>query len=593
MGEKAPIEKRSVEIENFLENLFKAEKGYVYTPTKNPATGHWQPHFYKWPQQKDHIVTHLLDQTKTKECYVAPSLFKAPNAEKPAWKGTYNVWVEFDGNAPRDTPSGIPQPTTRIQSSESGHEHWYWAFSELQTNRDAIEGLAKQLAYTLDSDKSGWDANQVLRPPGTTHHESGRRVTLLASSDSRVTFTSFTGLVTAPVAAVINTTFESLPEVQEVVAKYKWDDEAYDLFRKPVIEFGSRSSAMTRLCFECIEMGMTNEESYVILLNADDRWGKYKQREPESRAKVLINLISHCRGKKSVQAELSLSDSLAPIYSWEEFNNADIKPPVWLFDGYLADNGLGVIASDPGVGKSTLTMYLMRCAILGSKFLLWDFNPEMVGKIRAAFLSFEMQPSEVKGFLDEMAQGYTTENFDKLKGNFYIVPEGSATDLSKKESQQEILDRLLSREINFVVLDSLKAMTGLDDKKVDIVFDWINDTLRKKHGMTVIVIHHNRKPPAAKSERAELGLGDVYGNMGITAHATCVMVLQKRTMKNVLTVSLPKIRSAEEPAKFQIIRRPFLTFALSNEEIKDDDKEEVAEVDSGETTTDGNPNLFG
>lgn len=586
-AEAVPVT-RSVEIENFLDTLFKAEKGWVYTPTKNPATGHWQPHFYQWPKQKKEIVVHFLDQTHTKDCYIAPALFKAPNAEKPAFKGSNFVWIEFDGNAPDSLPSGVPEPSIRIRSSTRGHEHWYWKLSNFESDYRVLEGLSKRLTYTLDADKSGWDAVQVLRPPATIHHDSKRRTSLITSRDSSYGYEDFQALIEAPVAAVVNTTIDSLPDIQDTIAKYSWPADATDLFKKAKISTGSRSSAMTRLGFHCIEMGMTNEECYVVLLNADDRWGKFKHRPPEDRAKRLTGIITHCRSQKGIQAELSLDDALAPIFSWNEFNNSDIKPPVWLFDGLLAEQGLLVLSGDPAVGKSTVSLYACMRAILKESFLYWGFNKTYDKEIRAAFMSFEMQPSECKGFLDEMAKGYDGQRRDVLGESFYLVPEGSSVDLSKKEYQQEVLDRLLSRDINLVVFDSLKAMTMNDDNKIRLFLEWVTKVLRKEHKMTVIVIHHNRKPSGNKSERGPVALGDVYGGVEITAESTAVLILQKKAMKNVVSVTSAKIRSAEEPDKFLIKREEHLQFAMATGMKDEEDTDASSEGSTVPDTT-----LFG
>lgn len=590
MGASATVPQRAVEIESFLDNLYGEEKGYVYCPTKSPESAYWQPYFFQWPQNKTAIVTHILDQTKAKDCYIAPSLFKAPSDKKQAWKGSNHVWIEFDGNAPDSLPKGIPQPSLRVRSSVKGHEHWYWRLQNFETDYRVVEQLSKQLTYTLDADKSGWDASQVLRPPGTLHHDSGRRVTVLASHSKSVALSDFKNLVVPPPVAVVDTSFDHLPDVTDVVAKYKWPVDATDLFKKQTQPVGSRSSAMTRLGFHCIEMGMTNEECYAILFNADERWGKFKHRSPEDRAKRLIGIITHCRSAKSVQVELSLSDTLAPIFSWEEFKNADIQRPTWIFDSLIVENGLGIIAAAPGVGKTTLSLYMSHCAVLKKKFLKYDFIGEQ--SVRSAFVSGEMQPSECKGFLDEMERGYSGTEFETLKDNFFIIPEGSAIDLSKKTNQQEILERLLSRDTNFVVFDSLKAMTNLEDGRVDTFFEWINKTLRKEHKMTVWVIHHNRKPPNAKTERAAIGLEDVYGNMGITTHPTTVFGLQKRSVKGVLEFLPLKIRSAEEDQKFVIKRQPHLQFGLSDEPVEEP-KKEVADDNGDNPGTEPNSGLFG
>lgn len=585
MAEKA-VSQRSSEIENFLELLYEGQDGYVYCPTKNNQTGYWQPYFFTWPKQKVAIVTHILDATKNKDCYIAPSLFKAPDNHKKAWKGSNYVWIEFDGNAPEKLPRGIPAPTIQIQSSTKGHEHWYWRLGSFETDYRVIETLSKQLTYTLDADKSGWDAGQVLRPPGTLHHDSKRRVTLKVSKPGSVSLADFKDLIDPPVAAVVDTNFDHLPDVQEVISKYKWPDDAFELFKKNQQPVGSRSSAMTRLGFHCIEMGMSNEECYTILLNADDRWGKFKNRSPEDRAKRLVGIITHCRGKKAVQTELGLSDGLAPLMSWEEFENSEVVPPKWLFESLLVERGLGIIAANAGTGKSIFSFNLCLHAVLGKSFLCWQFHHQDY-QVRAAFLSFEMSDTECRGLLDELKQGYSEEELRSLRENFYIIPEGSTFDLSNKDKQQEVLDMLLSREINFLVIDSLKAVTNLDDARVDKFFEWINRVLRKEHGITIWLIHHNRKAPNAKDQKSETTLDDVYGSMGITTHPTVVIGLKKSGVsKKSLKVLTLKLRSAPEPDPFYIKYSEHLQYLMVTTKEPDNA--------SGEATSKPNSNsLFG
>lgn len=589
MGEAA--ENRSTEVESFLELLYGDEKGYVYCPTKNPESGYWQPYFFQWPQHRTAITTHILSQTKAADCYVSPSLFKAPSDKKQAWKGSHYVWIEFDGNAPSNLPDGIPQPSIRVRSSVKGHEHWYWRLNDFESDYRVVEQLSKQLTYTLDADKSGWDASQVLRPPGTLHHDSKRRVTLLSATGKSVSFSDFKNLVEPPPVAVVDTQYDHLPDIQDVIAKYKWPEDATDLFKKASQPVGSRSSAMTRLGFHCIEMGMSNEECYVILLNADERWGKFKSRPPEDRAKRLTGIITHCRSAKSVQVELSLSETLAPIFSWNEFKQSKVEPPTWIFDGLIAEKGLGILAAQAGTGKSTVSLFMTFCAILKKKFLLWDFSKKSK-PIKGAFISFEMQPSEVIGFLNEMEFGYSSAEIEELLESFFVVPEGSAVNLSKKEVQQEILDRLLSREVNWVVIDSLKAISNMDEARVEAIFEWINKVLRKEHGMTVWLIHHTRKSPNQKSEKGPMTLDDVYGSMGITTHPTTVLGFQKRSTKGTLKVLSLKIRSAEEKDPFLIKRAPGHKFIVDANKVAEEEESGDASTDDG-TETESNPELFG
>lgn len=543
----------SSEVDNFLESLFEGQSGYVYTPTLNLATAYWQPYFFKWPEQRTVLVTHILDATQQKDVYVAPSLFKAPSDKKQAWKGSNYVWIEFDGNAPDSLPSGIPNPTIRVQSSTKGHEHWYWKLSEFETDYRVLEGLSKQLTYTLDADKSGWDCSQVLRPPGTLHQESRRRVRLIRQDSRTVDYGDFKNLVEPPESVVLDTAFEDVPDSAEVVSKYKWEKEAWSLFQKQSQPQGSRSSAMTRLAFHCVEMGMTNEECYSILYNADERWGKFKKREPAERAKRLLGIISHCRGKKALENELLLSQR-DHFLSLGDFRKRKIKVK-WLFTNFLAEQGFGIISSAPGVGKSTLSFRMGFEVCTGKDFLGFE---NAAGPKRVGFVSLEMQATEIQKFLDDMTPSLSEEDSERIDRNFFLLDRGYNMNLWDKNNQQMILEDIDNFEIDFLIIDSLKAAGGLDEKHADNFYNWVNEKLRKERGITVWVIHHNRKPPN-EGPRKPRGLEDLYGDQYIGAHATTVIALW-REGTNTLEVIPMKMRLSEMPEPFPVFRTNELVF---------------------------------
>lgn len=568
MEAKASATNNLVEIESFLDSLFEGQEGYIYAPTKSADSEFWQTYFFKWPSQRKAAATHLLLSSKDKDAYVAPSIFKAPSDKKQAWKGSNYVWVEFDGNAPEQPPSGIPHPTFRIQSSVSRHEHWYWRLNSFEVDYHVLEGLAKQLTYTLDADKSGWDCSQVLRAPGTLHQGSSKRVKLLAANSKSYGYGDFRNLVKVPETAVINTTWEGIPDAQDVIAKYKWDEEALNLFRKAKQPQGSRSSAMTRLGFHCVEMGMTNDECYAILLNADERWGKYKTRNPQDRAKRLIGIITHCRSKKELESELRLTNRESFV-SLGDFRNTSLRVK-WLYKDFLSEQGLGIISAAPGIGKSTLSIRLGIAAVLAKDFLIWEFGAGMEGK-RVGFLSLEMAGLECRKFIEDMWPSFSDDEKSKISDNFFILPLGYSLSLASKENQQMILDEIDKHNIDFLIVDSLKAATALDERKLDLFFDWVNKFVRNLRGVTVWLIHHNRKPPNEGSRKPK-GLEDLYGDTFIGAHPTTVVSLWRRS-KGIIEVIPMKIRLAEEQDPFTIKREKHLAFTIQERLSKTQDEE--------------------
>jgi replicative DNA helicase len=559
----------STEVESFLDILFKGQEGFVYVPTKNPATGHWQTYFFSWPEQRSDIVTHVMDATREKEAYVAPSLFKKTQATKGSWKGTSFVWVEFDGNAPDDLPDGIPNPTIRIQSSTKGHEHWYWRLDNFETDKNVIEGLSKQLAYTLESDRSGWDAVQVLRPPGTLHHDTKRRVRLLKSDSTKHSIADFVNLVQPPEEVVINTSITTLPDLQDIISKYKWPTDARDLFKKVKQPVGSRSEAMMRMAYHCVEMGMTDEESYVILMNCDDRWGKYKNRSAENRSKVFLDQITKARQKKGIQAEKRL-DEIRRMVPLRELMALDFTNVGWWFEGLFAETTLGFVSGDPGVGKSTFTMQMCMNVCIGKDFLIWENLKKQITKV--GFFSFEMDAFQLQLFFADMLQEYEEPQREIIMDNLFIDHYGSNYFLDTKKAQQAIIDFIDQHEMKFIVFDSLRAVTGLDDRRIEEFIDFVDKDLRIARGCSVWVVHHNRK--ATKGEqKEEQSLADLYGSTSIGASAATVVGLEKKANYKVKVNSL-KMRLVKEFEPFKVRFTDHRTFNVETGPVADDEAPE-------------------
>jgi hypothetical protein len=571
MPESARKFNHAAEVEGFLKTLFEGQEGFVYAPTKNPTTGHWQTYFFTFPQQRNDIVTHMMDATKSKEVYLSPSLFSAPDAKQGNWKGSNYVWTEFDGNAPRKLPQGIPEPTIVVQSSTPGHEHWYWRLNEFESSPEVIQGLSKQLTYTLDADKSAWDSNQVLRPPGTLHHDSKHRVRLLSSENRTVSLSDFVGLVEAPADVVVNTNITSLRDIQDIVSAYKWPTDARDLFKKAKQAQGNRSSAMTRMAFHCIEMGMSNEDAYVVLLNCDDRWGKFKNRTPESRVKVLTGLITHVRNKKGIQAEQRLSDYV-PVYNFTEIQNVSFEGLPWLFSNIIAETSWTVLAADPGVGKSTLAIQMGLSVALGKKFLNWEFG--LKEGMQVGFFSYEMDVLQCQHFISQMAPGYTKEEQQTLTEKFHVQATGYAVTLDKTDQQQEILDVVDKHDMKFVIIDSLKAVGAMEEKKFAAIELFVNKELRKERGCTVLMIHHNRKPPQEGHSKHQ-ALADLYGDVFIQATAVHVIGLRSK-QDGRLEIAQTKNRLAAPMKTFLMKRTQHLNFIPDDEQEVPDVKSSVA-----------------
>lgn len=538
------------EWERFFDYIYGDESGWVYSPTKDPESGSFQKYHFMWPTEKAAFFRHLEIHSSTKEVYYGPALYTGRGAEKSDFKGSSVVWCEFDGSAP-DSSDTIPEPTLKIQSSTSGHEHWYWKLDGFITDIDIIEDISRRIAYHLGADTGCWNGNRVLRPVDTKHHESDLYVKILRWDERSTGLSDFVGLPEFPSKIVLENDIHFIPQAFDVVAKYPWPTEAMELFKADIVKPG-RSAALAKLGHYCIEVGTTNAEALSLLYHADDRWGKYKRRE--DRKKTLLDIINYCRAK---HPQNPVEEELKPqlkVYTFEEFKNSDFELK-WLVPELLHEKGLFMIGGPPAVGKSQVSLRFAEKMAKMEPFLLWKSSRP----IKTMFVSMEMPAEELKYFLNIMDMG---DKDGLLRENFLIVPLGYSIGGLKNPAAQAMLNEAMEKHRpDIVMMDSLGTAIHdelTSDKVIINSFDYVNKMLRNHFGAAVWFIHHPRKEQIGNKKPNKLD--DLYGNRYITTAVTSAINLWKGSTG--IEVNCLKMRMIKEFDEFVAKRTGNLDFEI-------------------------------
>lgn len=549
-----------LELERFFEYLYGDQEGYVYSPTKDPHTEEFEQHFFFWPAEKEQLIQHVLTLSDLYEVYYGPGLYREKDATKESFRGSNFLWAEFDGELP--TSNGH-EPSLRIISSVPGHEHWYWKLETFISDQDLLENVSQRLTYHLQADLSCWNANRVLRPPGTLHHESGNTVTVLQWSDHVTKLVDFADLPNLPVKLLQDTDINYIPQALEVIAKYKFEDEVFKFFTaKKVLPKageakGDRSAALAKLGHYFVEMGMSNAEILSLLLNADGRWGKFaKRRDQKVR---LLGIINYCRAKQAAKQppvdQTKEVDELR-VYNFEEFITSEVRLE-WVVENLLHRKGFMVVAGPPDIGKSQLVIRMMQKFAMGENYLKWNIPKP----IKTLFISMEM-PYEELHFL--MNDGMNMKSNDLLKENMLILPIGSSLKIGSKIAQQAINKILEEHRPDGVFIDSLGAAIKDElnsDKVILEAFDYVNRVIRGQFGAFVGFIHHPRKEQVGNKKPNKLD--DLYGSRYISAYTTSAINLWPNGSD--IEVTCLKLRMAEKFKPFKIRRTPGLDFEITDQ----------------------------
>lgn len=552
------------ELEEFVDLLFKNTDGIVYAPTKQGKR--WRQKFFEYPRQKEGLLEHLTSNPD-KDTYLSPALFSTARIHPTTFKGSYFLYSEFDGNAPADPEL---EPTVRIQSGFAGYEHFYWELDTFITDPEELKYMTKRLTYYFDADLSGWDYQQVLRPPGSRNHKRQMTAKLLNKTDVVYSPVSFRSLPDPPTTIDVKIDKSKLPPLQGLMMKYRWPEDAADLLTKSVDELGStavsnwehdRSAAMARLGLHCAEMGMSNDEIYVVLDEVDRRWGKFTGRT--DRELRLDGLISYVRTKKAIQADV-VDETV--VYRFQDFLETSINIK-WVIDGLLPVAGSSVVYGPSGIGKSTFVLRMGIAIATGAEeFLGWPIER----KQKVMFVSLEMPHSELKYFIQQM--DLSQQTLSQLQDNFFIWPIGHPYPFDTRDQQSEILRFVDQFEIDLMIIDSLGessygSISSQDDMKR--LYSFLNEDLRKDRNCGYMFVHHPRKPSG--DQKDTVNYDDAYGDTYIINRAQTVIKLTAPRPGRI-KIDVPKSRLSLEQASFYVKRQQDRNFI--REEVQKEQKKE-------------------
>lgn len=536
------------ELGSFLDYMYGDETGYAYSPTKGET---FEQYFFQWPTERAELLQHIRRHTSSRDVYYSPGLFERPSATKDSFRGSRVLWAEFDGSLP-ESLGEIPQPSLRLKSSTDGHEHWYWRLNQFETNQIALETITQRLTYHLGADLACWNANRVLRPPGTVHHDSGLTTSVIRWSHQEVSLPDFINLPELPEKALtLSEHLGSIPMPIEVIAKHIFSKDELTFFLEPTIEQGSRSSALTKLAHICMEKdGLSNAEAMSLLLNADGRWKKFHGRNDQRDR--LLGIINYCRSRHPVDPVEEEVSSRFRVYTYDEFINTEIKLE-WVVPNLLHKKGVAAISGPPAVGKSQFSIRFAEALAKGEKFLQW----EPVEPTKTLFVSMEMPHEELLFFIEKMEMG----DNELLRDNMLILPLGHSLKMNNKVAQAELNAVLERYQPTGVIFDSLGKGIGKDIASEEAMleaFEYVDRIIRAEFNAFAWFVHHPRKGQVGNKKPNTLD--DLYGSQYFGANITTATCLWPE--HNNIEVTCLKLRLAKQFDPFIVKRTPNLNFAI-------------------------------
>lgn len=569
------------EVTKFMDLLFHStQMGYVYIPTLDRSTNNWRQQFFLWPNNRSSAAQFIIDQSPSVDVFIGPALYKTDtDATKENVLGSFVSWVDIDGTY---RPEGAPiKPSFAVQSSDKDHLHFYWRMDSWNTSVESIEDANFKLAYNLEADNSGWDSTQVLRPPCTYNHKRNRFASEVMVNGGAVkgNWSSFQSLPVpenARDSPLQNKHLNEIPPVDKVIAEHDWPSDFMNLFKKPEIEQGKRSGAIMAIAYHGAEMQLSNEEILALLLNADERWGKFRGRKDQIQR--LLDSITRARAKYPFS---SMPDENIIVRGFMSLLATEYSID-WAINELLDRQGIMIFSGQAGGGKTQFTMQLGMRLAMGEELCGLE-HPQRL-PLKTVFLSQEMSDRQIHHVGNIMVEGMElNEEQHRLVEENFLFPElKSPIYLDTDKGQSQVLEFIRKHRPAGIFLDSLGTMIQgdiNDDLSIRKALGALS-TITQQENCFFWFIHHNRKPQV--NNKTPNALGDVYGSQYITSIASTVVSMWPTT-KRMKDVRILKNRMGFIAENFVIEHGMDLVFRRESDTVKIKTKDEKVEAEAPKT----------
>lgn len=240
---------------------------------------------------------------------------------------------------------------------------------------------------------------------------------------------------------------------------------------------------------------------------------------------------------------------------WKEIEDLSFPDDRWLVKDIFPKEGVSIVASVSGEGKSLVIMHLSDCL---SKGIPWFGNARFqTQKSKVLYVNLEMAVSE-------MQRRGRMMGFDSSNSNLFILNEDdfNLNDSDNKDTKYLwLLGYILKNEIKVLIIDTFRPATGgMKEEKAEEVRKFFQKfQVLKNSGVSIIFTEHLRKPSQFEGKIPKKE--QLFGSQDKVASVETLLMLKKDETTQETCFYQRKNRLGPEIKPFAVR----ITDALENE----------------------------
>ncbi len=206
------------------------------------------------------------------------------------------------------------------------------------------------------------------------------------------------------------------------------------------------------------------------------------------------------------------------ILSLEDIYKMTPKKTPFILEGMIVENAINVISSSSGQGKSLFMLKAVESIVLGKPFL----GKYKTKKTKTLILDLEMSEDEIV----RRCQSVTEKAIPGLDIFFC-----QSFNIEEPRDYEWLVKKVKEKEYGLLVFDTLSAIHSKDENS-NTEMNKINSILLKlthELGITILLLHHNRKP----YQREASNQASSRGASCIIDKASSQLIIEKGKLTNI------------------------------------------------------------